>query len=87
MIDRLLIEKCLEIVPNAFYLVVLAARRAQELSAGVVATVPREGSKDTLVAIKEIAQGALSIDQIENRIVSGFQKFTFLMEEKSEHTS
>jgi DNA-directed RNA polymerase subunit omega len=55
---RITVEDCLQNVKNRFELVLLAAKRARQLSRGSVdPTVPWENDKPTVVALREIANG------------------------------
>jgi DNA-directed RNA polymerase subunit omega len=55
---RITVEDCLEHVANRFELVILAAKRARQLTRGSVdPTVPWENDKPTVVALREIAAG------------------------------
>lgn len=55
---RITVEDCLKNVKNRFELVILAAKRARQLSRGSVnPTVPWENDKPTVVALREIANG------------------------------
>jgi len=55
---RVTIEDCLDKVLNRFNLVIIASKRARLLVLGAVeATVPWEGDKATVVALREIAAG------------------------------
>lgn len=53
---RITVEDCLENVDNRFQLVLVAARRARQLSKGKEALVPWENDKPTVVALREIAE-------------------------------
>jgi len=60
---RITVEDCLKHVPNRFDLVILASKRARQLSrGGIEPTVPRENDKYTVVALREIAAGRTSFD-------------------------
>ena len=61
---RVTIEDCLEHVENRFKLVLLAGRRARQLQKGADPFVPRGKDKDTVVALREIAAGHVSDDNI-----------------------
>lgn len=63
---RVTIEDCLEHVENRFKLVLLASRRARQLYKGADAFVPRSKDKDTVVALREIAAGHVSPDNINH---------------------
>lgn len=73
-----LIEECLDIVPDCFRLVVLASYRAQELSMGASSAARSQGNKNTVVALKEIAQQKIDLHELEDHIISSFQQFSFL---------
>lgn len=56
---RITVEDCLDQVDNRFELVLIAARRARELSIGKEALVPWNNDKPTVVALRELAEGKL----------------------------
>jgi DNA-directed RNA polymerase subunit omega len=61
---RVTIEDCLEHVENRFKLVLLAGARARQLSHGATEFVTRGKDKDTVVALREIAAGHVTTDNI-----------------------
>ena len=61
---RVTIEDCLEHVENRFKLVLLASARARQLHHGASEFVPRGKDKDTVVALREIALGHVSPENI-----------------------
>lgn len=61
---RITVEDCLEHVENRFKLVLLAGVRARQLSHGATEFVPRNKDKDTVVALREIAEGHVTTDNI-----------------------
>lgn len=61
---RVTIEDCLEHVENRFKLVLLASKRARQLNKGAEEFVPRGKDKDTVLALREIAAGHVSVDNI-----------------------
>src|SRR3989344_4509118 len=54
---RITVEDCLENVDNRFQLVLVAAKRARQLTLGAEACVPKENDKPTVLALREIAGG------------------------------
>jgi DNA-directed RNA polymerase subunit omega len=54
---RVTVEDCLENVENRFQLVLVAAKRARQLAIGADPHVPRENDKNTVIALREIADG------------------------------
>jgi DNA-directed RNA polymerase subunit omega len=61
---RVTIEDCLEHVENRFKLVLLAGTRARQLSHGATEFVPRNKDKDTVLALREIAEGHVTEENI-----------------------
>ncbi len=62
---RVTVEDCLEYVDNRFELVLLATKRARQLTFGVEALVPEENDKPTVIALREIAEGLISKDILQ----------------------
>ena len=54
---RVTVEDCLENVENRFQLVLVAARRARQLTTGAEPCVEQENDKPTVLALREIAGG------------------------------
>jgi DNA-directed RNA polymerase subunit omega len=54
---RVTVEDCLENVDNRFQLVLVAAKRARQITMGKDPHVPWENDKATVVALREIAEG------------------------------
>ncbi len=63
---RVTIEDCLENVENRFKLVLLASTRARQLSHGATEFVPRDKDKDTVVALREIAAGHVTTENVNS---------------------
>ena len=59
---RITVEDCLENVDNLFELVTVAAKRARRLANGADPLVEWENDKPTVVALREIAEGLVSAD-------------------------
>lgn len=71
---RVTVEDCVERVPNRFQLVLLAAHRARILSSGAPLMVDRDNDKNPVVALREIADGELRPDGLEEDLVASMQK-------------
>ncbi|WP_018232937.1 DNA-directed RNA polymerase subunit omega [Thioalkalivibrio thiocyanodenitrificans] len=54
---RITVEDCLEHVDNRFQLVLVAAKRARQLSMGHEPHVDSENDKPTVIALREVAEG------------------------------
>lgn len=63
---RVTVEDCLENVENRFELVLLATKRARQLSRGAEPLVDRGRDKDTVVALREIAEGYITPEVVES---------------------
>ena len=59
---RVTVEDCLDNLDNRFDLVLIAAKRARQLSNGVDPLLPWENDKPTVVALREIADGLVTRD-------------------------
>jgi len=66
---RLTVEDCLEHVENRFELVLIAAKRARQLSMGAEALVPLDNDKPTVIALREIAEQKINKDVLEEEII------------------
>ena len=62
---RTTVEDCLENVDNRFQLVLIASKRARELSNGADPLVPRDNDKDTVIALREIAEGLIDVSILD----------------------
>lgn len=63
---RVTVEDCLENVESRFELVLLASKRARQLVAGKEPTVAWENDKPTVVALREIGEGKITSNILEN---------------------
>ncbi len=70
---RVTVEDCVDKVPNRFELVMLAAHRAREISAGAALTVDRDNDKNPVVALREIAEETQSADELRERMIESHQ--------------
>jgi DNA-directed RNA polymerase subunit omega len=83
---RVTVEDCVVKVPNRFELVLLAAQRARELSSGAPMTIDRDDDKNPVVALREIADGTIGIDQLKGALVRGLQKHVEIDEPEEAHS-
>ncbi|MDF3033298.1 MAG: DNA-directed polymerase subunit omega [Alphaproteobacteria bacterium] len=74
---RVTVEDCVEIVPNRFELVLLAARRAREISAGSHLTVDRDKDKNPVVGLREIAEQTISLPVLKESLIKSMQRHAF----------
>lgn len=62
---RLTVEDCLERMDNRYDLVLLAAKRARQLAIGADPLVEEENDKPTVIALREVAEGLITYDNID----------------------
>jgi len=70
---RVTVEDCVDKVPNRFELVMLAAHRAREITAGSPVTVDRDNDKNPVVALREIADETQGADALRERMIESYQ--------------
>ncbi|GAM99502.1 DNA-directed RNA polymerase omega subunit [alpha proteobacterium U9-1i] len=70
---RVTVEDCVEKVPNRFSLVLLAAHRARNISSGAEPLIDRDRDKDPVVALREIADGAVTPEDLRDGLVMLYQ--------------
>jgi DNA-directed RNA polymerase subunit omega len=71
---RVTVEDCVLKVPNRFELVMKAAQRARDISAGAPLTVERDDDKNPVIALREIADETVGLDELGDALVQGLQK-------------
>ena len=71
---RVTVEDCILKIPNRFRLVMMAAQRSRDLSGGLDLTVERDNDKNPVVALREIAEETVELDELEEALVRGLQK-------------
>jgi DNA-directed RNA polymerase subunit omega len=72
---RITVEDSSVVVPNCFELVLVAAQRVRQILAGAEVLVPKDGDKNTVIALREIAENKLDIPEIYEQIVKGKQLY------------
>ena len=71
---RVTVEDCILQVPNRFDLVMKAAQRARDISAGASLTLDRDNDKNPVVALREIADQTINLESLGDAIIQGLQK-------------
>jgi len=82
---RVTVEDCVLKVPNRFELVLFAAQRTREITAGGPLTVDRDDDKNPVVALREIAEETIEIDHLRTVVVRGMQKHVEIDEPEETH--
>ena len=62
---RTTVEDCLENVDNRFQLVLIASKRARDISMGADPLVDPDNDKPTVIALREIAAGLIDVSILD----------------------
>ena len=73
---RITVEDCIDKFPSRFELVLVASNRARKLYSGETPTVEIDNDKNTVIALREIADETLSIDKLKDDLVEEYQTAT-----------
>jgi DNA-directed RNA polymerase subunit omega len=72
---RITVEDCVDKVPNRFELVLLAANRARAIAKGSAMAVNVENDKNTVVALREVAETAIPANDLREQAIHALQKY------------
>ena len=70
---RVTVEDCIEKIPNRFDLVMVAARRSRDVSSGAEINIERDNDKNPVVALREIAEEMIPVDEISESLIHSLQ--------------
>ena len=79
---RITVEDCIDKFPSRFELVLVASNRARKLHSGEEATVEIDNDKNTVIALREIADETISKEQLKNDLIEEYQTNTFSEDEE-----
>ena len=71
---RITVEDCLDKVENQYDLVLLAKERTSQLNSGAEMLVEEENDKRTVIALREIARGKLSVEELKKNAILRLRK-------------
>tara|TARA_B100000029_G_C17084820_1_gene781910 strand:+ start:199 stop:645 length:447 start_codon:yes stop_codon:yes gene_type:complete len=71
---RITVEDCLEKIDSQYDLVLLAKERTSQLNAGDLSLVPKEDDKNTVISLREIGEGKISIKTLEDSAINRLRK-------------
>jgi len=71
---RVTVEDCVIKIPNRFDLVMLAAQRARNITAGAGLTIERDDDKNPVIALREIADETIEIDELSESLIKSLQQ-------------
>ena len=78
---RITVEDCIDKFSSRFELVLVAANRARKLHAGENPTVEKDNDKNTVIALREIADETITNDVLKNDLVEEYQTLSNIEEE------
>ncbi len=71
---RVTVEDCIDKVQNRFDLVLIAASRARQISAGAEITVPEDRDKNSVIALREIAEETIAAETLRDNVIQSMQR-------------
>lgn len=80
---RVTVEDCVDKVSNRFELVLVAAQRARKIGSGAPLTIERDNDKNTVVALREIADETIDLEEIKEGFIKSHQRVVSYEEEES----
>ena len=70
---RITVEDCIDKFDSRFELVLVASNRARKLHSGDAPTVEKDNDKNTVIALREIADETISADEFKKSLVEEYQ--------------
>ncbi len=71
---RITVEDCLKKVENQYDLVLLAKERTSQLNSGAETFVEVDNDKNTVIALREIGDGKISVEELKNNSITRLRK-------------
>ena len=78
---RITVEDCIDKFPSRFELVLVASNRARKLYSGENPTVEIDNDKNTVIALREIADETIEKDKLKNDLIEEYKTNTFSEDE------
>jgi len=78
---RITVEDCIDKFDSRFELVLVASNRARKLHSGDDPTVEKNNDKNTVIALREIADETISADEFKQSLVEEYQTVSAINEE------
>jgi len=78
---RITVEDCIDKFPSRFELVLVASQRARKLHSGDEPTVTKNNDKNTVIALREIAESSMTVEQMKENLIQEYQTVTINDEE------
>ena len=79
---RITVEDCVDKFESRFELVLVAANRARKIHSGESPTVEKDNDKNTVIALREIAEETIHVDELKEKLVEEYQTVSMQSEEE-----
>ena len=79
---RITVEDCIDKFPSRFELVLVSSQRARKLHSGDQPTVDSDNDKNTVIALREIAEETISAEEMKESLIEEYQTVTITDEEE-----
>jgi len=81
---RVTVEDCIDKVDSPYELVLVAKERATQLNSGIEPTLDRDNDKNTVIALREIAEESIKVPDLTESAVYKLRKHVEQVDEGSE---
>jgi DNA-directed RNA polymerase subunit omega len=78
---RITVEDCIDKFPSRFELVLVASQRARKLHSGETSSIEKDNDKNTVIALREIAESTFTINESKEKLIQEYQIVTMHDEE------
>ena len=78
---RITVEDCIDKFPSRFELVLVASNRARKLHSGETPSVEKDNDKNTVIALREIADETQTATELKNSLIEEYQTVTISEDE------
>ena len=79
---RITVEDCIDKFSSRFELVLVASQRARKLHSGEDPTIERDNDKNTVIALREIADSTISKEEMKENLIQEYQTVSISDEEQ-----
>ena len=81
---RVTVEDCIDKVESPYELVLVAKERATQLNSGIEPTLDKDNDKNTVIALREIAQETIKVPDLEESAIYKLRKHVEQVDDGSE---
>ena len=82
---RVTVEDCIDKVESPYQLVLVAKERATQLNSGVEPTLDRDNDKNTVIALREIAEENIKVPDLAESAIYKLRKHVEQIDDSSEN--